>query len=173
MDSASSPRSAASRRQVRPVTVLVLGHSASRKRVENWVFPRRRSDLEVADFRFGVLYRNFVDDRLLDAHNVRFADIAEPFLISYVREIYAKNEFSVSILREGSLSACLKWVTALVYFMRPSGIATQIIKKVDHLPGSMIGQKKSYVYPWVDALVCIASYLRFLELFGLTRDCSL
>ena len=46
-------------------------------------------------------------------------------------------------------------------------------KKVDHLSGSMIGQKKSYVYPWVDALVCIASYLRFLELFGLTRDCSL
>lgn len=71
--------------------MLLLGHSVGRKRAEGWIVPRRRGDLEVANFRFGgVLHRNLVDQRFLDGHNVRFADVAEIFLISYIREIYAE-----------------------------------------------------------------------------------
>src|SRR6266702_1268312 len=86
-----APKADKSRRQVRPVIMLLLGHSATRKRAEGWIVPGRRGELEVGDFRLcRVLHRNLVGHRLLDSHDVRFADIAKPFPIPYIREIYAE-----------------------------------------------------------------------------------
>ena len=51
-------------------------------------------------------------NRLFDGHDIGFADIAEPFPVPYIREIYAEIIFAMSIPKGGSLSACLKWVAA-------------------------------------------------------------